>query len=218
MTTTAAVPTDTAKPAPRVDLIRILGPIARDVALPVGAYFGMHALGYSDFAGLLAGTLLAGAVLVVETVRSRRVEPFAAIMLGVFVFGLAGSLISGDPRIMIVKDSAGTAIVGLAFLISVAIGKPMTYLFARKALTTTGPAELDEFDSRYRTEAAMRRRFAGLAIMWGGGLIAEATVRVLLAYQLPIHTMAWLSPVLMIATITTMLTVSIRSAKRHRHN
>ncbi|WP_433759379.1 VC0807 family protein [Nocardia sp. CA-135398] len=212
MTTTAPAPTA----QPRLEPIRVLAPIARDVAVPVGAYFLLTGLGYSDFTGLFAGTLFAGAVLLIETIRSRRLEPFAAIMLGVFAFGLVGSLISGDPRMMIVKDSAATAIIGIAFLISTAVGKPLTYLSARKALAAAGPAALAEFETSYQTNPAKRRGFNTLALAWGVGLVAEATVRILLAYQLPIHTMAWLSPVLSVIFFTPLIALSIRFVKRAR--
>ncbi|WP_062984446.1 VC0807 family protein [Nocardia anaemiae] len=214
MTTTAPTPTA----APRFNPIRVLAPIARDIAVPIGAYFLLTGLGYSDFTGLLAGTMFSGAVLLIETIRSRRLEPFAAIMLGVFAFGLVGSLISGDPRMMIVKDSAGTAIVGIAFLISTVVGKPLTYLSARKALTAAGPTKLAEFEASYRANPAKRRGFNTLAIAWGVGLVAEATVRVVLAYQLPVHTMAWLSPVLSIIFFAPLIALSVRFVKRARRS
>ncbi|WP_069166674.1 VC0807 family protein [Nocardia altamirensis] len=215
MTTTAVETTTVEQPAPAFKPLHLLASIGRDVAIPVGAYFGMHALGYSDFAGLLAGTVLSGALLLVETIRSRRLEALPAIILAVFVFGLAASFISGDPRMLIAKDSAGTALIGSAFLISILVGKPLTYLAARKMATAGGPARLAGLEDAYRTEATTRRTFRVLAMMWGGGLIAEAVVRVVLAYQLPIHTMAWLSPVLMVATIVPLTVITARVAKRN---
>ncbi len=218
MTTTAATAQPAAEPTatPRLLLIHVFAPIVRDIAVPIGAYFLLTGLGYSDFTGLLAGTLFAGAVLIIETIRARRLEPFAAIMLGVFAFGLIGSLLSGDPRMMIVKDSAGTAIIGIAFLISTAVGKPLTYLSARKILTAAGPAKLAEFEESYRLNPAKRRGFSTLAVAWGVGLVADATVRILLAYQLPIHTMAWLSPVLSIIFFAPLIALSVHSVKRAR--
>ncbi|WP_338765987.1 VC0807 family protein [Nocardia vulneris] len=211
------VTTDTVQPAATVapvSHLSLLAPIARDIAVPVGAYFLMHALGYSDFAGLLAGTVLSGAMVVVEAIRHRRLEVFPAILLNVFAFGLVTSLISGDPRMMIVKDSAGTLLIGLAFLISAVVGKPLTYLAARKAAVAGGPARVAALEVVYRDNAAKRRMFAALAVLWGAGLVVEAMIRVVLAYQLPIPTMAWLSPVLMIAVIAPLLAVTVVLRKR----
>ncbi|GAA5086348.1 VC0807 family protein [Nocardia iowensis] len=217
MTITAVEPDRAEQPtASPFSGLRLLASIGRDIAIPVGAYFALHALGYSDFAGLLAGTVLSGAMLLLETIRLRRLEVFPAIMLGVFIFGLAGSLISGDPRLMIIKDSVGTVLVGLAFLISTVVGKPLTYLAARKTVSAGGPAQLAAFEEVYRTDAAKRRAFRALAAMWGFGLMAEAVLRIVLAYQLPIPTMAWLSPVLMVGTIVPLTAVTVAVSKRSR--
>ncbi|QIS05640.1 hypothetical protein F5X71_27990 [Nocardia brasiliensis] len=210
-TTEITEPTGAAAP---ISHARLLAPIARDIAVPVGAYFLLHALGYSDFAGLLAGTVLSGAMLLTEAIRHRKLEVFPAILLGVFAFGLVTSLISGDPRMMIVKDSVGTLLVGLAFLISAVVGKPLTYLAARKAAVAGGPARVAALEQVYRDNAAKRRMFATLAVLWGAGLVAEAAIRAVLAYQLPIPTMAWLSPVLMIAVVVPLLAATIALRKR----
>ncbi|KAA8888487.1 hypothetical protein F3087_15890 [Nocardia colli] len=190
--------------------------IARDIAIPVGAYFVLHALGYSDFAGLLAGTVVSALMVIGQAIRSRRLELMSAIILGGFVFGLVASLISGDPRMMIVKDSAATVLIGLAFLISAMIGKPLTYLVARKAVSAGGPARIAELETAYRTDPAKRRAFTVLTVMWGAGLVLEAAIRIVLAYQLPIHTMAWLSPVLMIAVVGPLIALSIVARNRGR--
>lgn len=39
-----------------------------------------------------------------------------------------------------------------------------------------------------------------------------------LAYQLPVHTMAWLGSVLIVVTITTLMMISARTIKRLRKN
>ncbi|MFI6168991.1 VC0807 family protein [Nocardia sp. NPDC051052] len=188
--------------------------IARDIAVPVGAYFVMHRLGYSDFAGLLAGTLLSAAMVIGQAIRTRRLEVMSAIILGGFVFGLVTSLISGDPRMMIAKDSAATVLIGLAFLISAMIGKPLIYLVARKAIAAGGPAKVAAFEAAYRTNPDKRRAFTRMSVLWGAGLVGEATLRIVLAYQLPVHTMAWLSPVLMIAVVGPLMVLSILARKR----
>ncbi|WP_405161417.1 hypothetical protein OG203_34485 [Nocardia sp. NBC_01499] len=215
MTTTASDPSKLDQPteAPASQFGWVAS-VARDIAIPVGAYFALHALGYSDFAGLLAGTVFSAGMLIAQAIRSRRLEVMSAIILGGFVFGLVTSLITGDPRVMIVKDSASTALIGLAFLLSVLIGKPLIYLAARKAISAQGPAKAAAFEQAYRTNPDKRKAFTVLSVMWGAGLLAEATIRIVLAYQLPVHTMAWLSPVLMIAVIGPLMAVSVLARKR----
>ncbi|MCU1642477.1 MAG: hypothetical protein JWN03_2752 [Nocardia sp.] len=197
---------------------RMLAPILRDVAIPTIAYFVLHWLGYSDFIALLAGAVVSAVMVGIPAIRARKIDAMAVLVLAVFVIGLVGSLISGDPRIMIIKDSFGTAVIGLAFLISAMLGKPLTYAAARKAVATSAPHRLPILVATYENDPDARRSYRNLAVLWGVGLLAEAILRVVLAYQLPIHTMAWLGSVLIVVTITTLMMISARTIKRVRKN
>ncbi|MRH88096.1 hypothetical protein GFY24_11685 [Nocardia sp. SYP-A9097] len=214
---TAIETTGTIAPEPgrRPGMRRMLLSVARDIAIPMAAYFGLHWLGYSDFVALLAGAVASAVTVLIPAIRARRLDPIAAIVLVGFVIGLIGAVISGDPRIMIVRDSVGTAGIGLAFLISAVLRKPLTYAAIRKALAGA-PERLAEVEKSYRTDASVRRTHRSMAILWGAGLFGEAAVRVVLAYQLPISTMAWLSSVLMVATIGSLMVITARTVKRMR--
>ncbi|WP_067535348.1 VC0807 family protein [Nocardia crassostreae] len=200
----------------RPSLLRMLAPIIRDLAVPVAAYFALKALGYSDFLALLLGAVCSALIVVVEVIRARRIDPLAAIVLGGFVIGLIGSMISGDARTLVIRDSFGTAAVGLAFLISALISRPLTYAAARKFLATTDPAHLPAMEEAYRTVAAVSRAHLRLSVMWGAGLLGEAVLRIVLAYRLSVSTMAWLSSVLMVATMSVLMTINIRAVKKLR--
>ncbi|MTE12596.1 VC0807 family protein [Nocardia aurantiaca] len=197
----------------RLSLLRVLAPTARDIAVPLAAYYILHWAGYSDFLALLAGAVFSGVLVLVEVIRVRRVDAMAALILAGFVFGIVSSLISGDARMMIVRDSLTTAVIGLAFGVSVPLGKPLTYVAARKAFANS-PAKLAEMELRFRTDPLVRRLHNRIAGMWGVGLIGESVLRVVLAYRLPIHTMAWLSSVLMVGITVVLMAVTIRTIKR----
>ncbi|UGT45437.1 hypothetical protein LTV02_19490 [Nocardia yamanashiensis] len=213
---TATETTVTTAPAERQrpEMSKMLAPIARDVLVPMAAYYALHALGYSDFVALLAGAVVSAIIVVAGVVRARSFDLFAGIVLGGFAIGLVASLISGDARLIIVRDSFGTAAVGTAFLIATLLGKPLTYHAVRKALA--GTARAAQIQRDYEGNAMVRRTHTRLSVMWAVGLIAEAAVRVVLAYQLPISTMAWLSTVLMAGTVTVLTVVTIRTAKSMR--
>lgn len=210
------IETSTAAPqAQRPNVLRMLLPVARDIAIPMAAYFTLHELGYSDFIALLAGAAASTATVLIAAVKARKVDVIGAIVLAGFVIGLIGSLISGDPRIMIARDSVGTAAVGLSFLISALAAKPLTYVAVRRALAAA-PDRLAAMETAYETRPAVRRTYLNLAILWGAGLFGEAALRVVLAFQLPVHTMVWLSTVLMVATIAVLMVISARTVKRMR--
>ncbi|MDD7939264.1 hypothetical protein PHK61_12645 [Actinomycetospora lutea] len=168
-----------------------------DVGLPLVGYYGLHALGASDWVALLVATLAAGVRLVWVAVRARQVTWFAAVMLAVFGLGLVLAFVGGDPRFLLVKDSFGTALVGLVFLASLAAGKPLT-LSAFQTWQPRGAQEMEEF---YRTLPPIRTMFRRSAVVWGVGLLLEASLRIPLIYLLPIEVMVGLSTAMMVTTI-----------------
>ncbi|MEC3952549.1 VC0807 family protein [Nocardia sp. CDC153] len=201
----------------RPNLLRMLAPTIRDIAVPLGAYYILHWAGYSDFTALLAGGLVSGAMVLVEVVRARRIDVMSALVLGGFVFGIASSLISGDARMMIVRDSLTTAVIGVAFTVSALVGKPLTYIAARKAFSGS-PQKLAEMEYKFDNIPMVRRVHNRIAAMWGVGMIGESVVRVVLAYRLPIHTMAWLSSVLMIGVTATLMMITVQTIKWARRS
>jgi hypothetical protein len=168
-----------------------------DVGAPLVGYYALHLLGASDWVALLVATLAAGLRLVWVAVRSREITWFAAVMLAVFGLGLALAFVGGDPRFLLVKDSFGTALVGLVFLASLFFGKPLTL----SAFQTWQPKEAAEMDGFYRTLPPIRRMFRRSAVVWGVGLLLEAIVRIPLIYLLPIDVMVGLSTAMMVTVI-----------------
>ena len=187
--------------------------LAADIGIPVGVYYGLHAVGVADSTALLCATLAAGARLAVTVVRTRRVSAFAMLMLGVYAVGLVLSFVSGDPRFMLLKDSVGTAVVGVGFLASLLTARPL--LLA--AVENARPAQAAELARRYASQPGVRRTVRGLTALWGVGLLGEALVRIPVVYLLPISVGVAVSQVMMIAAIAGLVIVTmlwIRVARR----
>ena len=174
-----------------------LAGLACDIGLPLVAYYTLHGLSASDWAALLAATAAAGARLAWVAVRSRRFTWFAAVMLGAFGVGLALAFVGGDPRLLLLKDSSTTAVIGTVFLVSLLGERPLTL----SAAQTWRPARAERLGELYRTEPAARRAFRVSALGWGAGLLGESAVRVPLIYLLPVDVMAGLSTVVMIVAM-----------------
>jgi hypothetical protein len=186
--------------------------LAADVGLPVGTYYVLHAFGASDTVALLAGTLVAGARMAVVAIRSRRITPFSALMFAVYAVGLALSLINGDPRFLLVKESFGTGVVGLAFLVSLVVGRPMI-LETMRNLPTSQSADLVR---RYATEPAVRHTVRLLTAIWGVGLLVDALVRIPVVYALPISVGVAVSPLLTVGFLVALGGVTALVVRRAR--
>jgi hypothetical protein len=182
-------------------LTSMIRSMAWDLGLPVATYYGLHALGAGDTTALLAGTGVAGLRMAWVAVRSRSLSPFSAVMAAVFGVGLLFTLLTGDPRFMLIKHSAMAAVIGGLFLITAFRGRPLTL----SAQQTFQPAKAGELASAYASSPAVRRGHRTASLVWGGGLLAEAVIRVALVYALPISVMVGVSTALTIVTFAALI-------------
>jgi intracellular septation protein A len=206
VTTAPSLATDRHRPggahrasAGRRGLPRHLLPILLlDVAAPFAAYQVLTGHGVSELTALAVGALFPLAGLVVAAVRARRLDAVAVITLTGSLVGLVGGLLLHSAQFLLVKDSIVTAGVGLAFLGSVWVGRPLTHLFARQMASDA--AGRDRVERLWTTEPGYRSLVARMAVVWGIGLVLEACVRVGLSFAVPPAVLLVLSPVLAAVT------------------
>jgi hypothetical protein len=175
--------------------------LARDVGLPLVAYYALHVAGASDWAALLAGMAVAGLRIAVVALRTRTPNPFAMVMLLAFGMGLTLALFTGDVRFLLFKDSMTTGVVGLMFLGLAAVGQPLTLAAAK----TWEPARAEALSEQFRSSAAVRHWHLTASVVWGMGLLVEAAVRVPLVYLLPVPVMVGVSAGMMITAFAALV-------------
>ncbi len=184
--------------------------LAWDVGLPLVTYYGLHLFGAADRPALLAATAVAGARIVWVAVRDRKLNLFATVMLVVFGLGLALAFVSGDARFLLLRGSFVTAAVGLTFLATAVFGRPLTLA----AMQSFQPSRAAGIAAAYDAEPGFRRGYRTSSLVWGGGLLLEALVRVPLVYLLPIPVMVGLSEALMIATFAGLIAWNLWYVRR----
>lgn len=201
MTITEIAPKITTEPATPNRARELMRGIGLDVGLPFVVYFAVQLTGGSTFHALLAGAIAAGARTVWVAVRSRKLDLFSGFLLGTFAAGLALTFATGDARFVLLKDSATSMAVGAAFVISCMVGKPLAYYAARRFGTPAGAGAID-------------RRWYRFSMIWGVTLLADAIIRGIVAYTLPLSIAGDLSQILMIAAYGGLIAYTVRSARR----
>ena len=188
----------------------MLNGMGLDIGLPLAAYYGLHALGADTWVALLASTIVSGVRTVYILVRERRFNPFSALMLAVFGVGLLLAFVTGDPRLIILKDSAITGVVGVAFLLSLLKGRPLT-LEAQRAWA---PAEeKDAIDRKWESSPGARHAYRTTSLVWGVAMLAEAALRAVLIFLLPVSVMVALSTAMWVTTVVLLVLWTKRYAK-----
>ncbi|MFD9396957.1 VC0807 family protein [Streptomyces sp. NPDC060000] len=181
-------------------------PLLMDVAVPLGSYYLFKgAFGMSTFAALAWSSVVPAGRTMWSAVSKRTLNGLAGLILVVNIVGLMLSFVSGDPRLMLAKDSGVSSTVGIGILVSVALGKPMMTA-GLKPFLVKGDAAREAAWARLESgtaaaSVAFRRRERAFSIVWGTVLLAECVVRVVGAYTVPVDTMVWLGSVIMVVAM-----------------
>jgi hypothetical protein len=205
--TTTSVPAGTAGPRPS------FLPLIVDVAVPVGSYYLLkNGFGMSTLAALGWSSVVPAVRTVWSVVKERRVNALAGLILFVNVVGLALSLVAGDPRLMLAKDSGVSSAIGIGVLMSVKLGRPMMTAGMKPFLVKGDAARSAAWDRLAAGNERFRKAERTFSLVWGTVLLGECVARIVGAYTLPVDTMVWLGTVVMVASMVLAFLISGRFA------
>ena len=162
----------------------IMIPILLDVIVPIGGYFLLHALGFSDFWALAIAGAGTGAVTIVNTVRRRRLDGIGALVVLEVALSVALLFVTRDPRILLLKPAFYTAVGGLFALGTCFAGRPLVYETGKPFATKGDPRRLAAYEQAWEVSARFRRGITGVTVGWGIGflLVSVATVAIVLHF------------------------------------
>ncbi|MFJ3308968.1 VC0807 family protein [Streptomyces sp. NPDC086549] len=188
-------------------------PLIVDVAVPLGSYYLFKdGFGTSTFAALAWSSVVPAVRTVWGVVKERKTNGLAGLILFVNVVSLLLSFVSGDPRLMLAKDSGISSTIAIGILVSVALGKPMMTAGMKPFLVKGDAAKEAAWErlvsGRAAASAAFLRKERVFSIVWGLVLLAECVARVVGAYTVPVDTMVWLGTVIMVGAMAIAFVVS----------
>lgn len=123
----------------------------------------------------------------VELIARRRAELVALLVLASFLATIVASLISHDPRFILAKEGLITGVWAAWFLSSVAAQRPAAFVFARPLMEGRRAFSACDWDLLWEQEPRFRRIWRVSSVIWGAALLADAVIRVAIAYLLPVH-------------------------------
>ena len=177
-----------------------------EMGLPLAGYYGLRAAGASAWLSVAAGSALAAPWLIYSAIRNRRFEATAALSLSLVVASGVMSLVTGDPRLLLVRDSWLGALVGVWILATLMTQRPFVMITSRAIVVAKlGEAGAKAWEGRWDDEPAFRRHIRILSAIWGAVLLADAGVRIVLAYSLPIDAVPGVSTVQWLVVLGCLL-------------
>ncbi|WP_037367355.1 VC0807 family protein [Amycolatopsis orientalis] len=184
-----------------------------DVGLSVVAYYTANLLGASAYVSLLIGTVVAAARTIWVAVAQRRLDLFSSFLVLLFGLGLGLSFVTGDPRLLLAKESVTTFCAGVALVGSCVLNRPLAYYAARRFARSAGGAQQREFEATAH-DATLRRRWYQISLVWGSGLIADSVLRIVGVYTLPFDTAAACSQALMVVAFAGLIAWTLLTRRR----
>lgn len=135
-----------------------------------------------------------------EFARLRRIDALSILVLSGIALSLAGFAFGGSPKLLLMRESLITGLIGLVFIASAALGKPLVHLLARASLSRQSEEDRAAFD-REQEKPGFRRLFTVITVVWGIGLVAETVLRAILVITLPVGRFLIVGPIIGYATI-----------------
>jgi hypothetical protein len=166
---------------------------------------------WGDVGALLASSVPPLLWSVIGFVRERRVDALSVLAIVGIALSLLAFLGGGSARFLELREKMVTLLIGLAFLGSAAIGKPLIYPLARATMARKSKALAEAFEAK-RNEATVRHTVMVMTLVWGFGLLADFALSVVLIFALSISAYLVVGSIIGYATIggLTLWTVLYR--------
>lgn len=134
----------------------------------------------------------------VQFARSRKVDTFSVLSLGGIAVSFAIFALGGSPKVLLVRESLVTGAVGLLFLASALIGRPLMFELFRGIAGSMPGEKLARARELLESNAGapwFRRLMTSMTLVFGIFGIVEMAARIALALALPTERFLLVAPV-----------------------
>ena len=148
-----------------------------------------------DVRALLASSVPPILWSLAEFARHRRLDALSVLVVSGIALSLLAMLGSGGAKFLQLREKLVTGVIGLVFLGSALIGKPLIYELARASMRRKSEGEAQKFEA-LQVNAGFRRTRMVMTLVWGLGLLADVAVSVVLVFTLSIREYLIVNPII----------------------
>ncbi|MFM0731342.1 hypothetical protein PQQ52_12735 [Paraburkholderia sediminicola] len=145
------------------------------------------------------GALIASAVppivwSLIELIRFRRVDALSMMVVAGIVLSVAAMALGGSPRMLLLRESLVSGAVGVVFLLSLPMRRPLIFYLARATVAREMEGGAARFEALWRERPALVSAMRLMTLVWGVGLTGETALRAWMALTWPIERFLVVSP------------------------
>ena len=172
------------------------GPFALQVlvnaVLPL-AIFDIWQKPLGDVRALLASSIPPIAWSLVEFARHRKVDAISILALAGIALSMLAFIGTGGAKFLQLRETLVGGLIGLIFVGSALIRRPIIYYLARATMLRSNPAEAENLQN-LRGNVHFERVMMVITLVWGLGLLAHTSLNVALVFAVSIPTYLAIAP------------------------
>ncbi len=130
-----------------------------------------------------------------ELIKTRRIDAISIIVIASILFTVAATAMGGSARLIQIRDALVTGVVGVIFLLSLALKRPIIFYLARATMARHTEAGARDFETVW-DKPGVPKILRLLTGIWGLGLIVQTATMCWLAYIWPIGRYLLISPII----------------------
>ncbi|TDV36137.1 hypothetical protein C7405_10438 [Paraburkholderia caballeronis] len=151
---------------------------------------------WGDGGGLIASAVPPAVWSIVGLVRFRRIDALSATVLLGIALSLGAMAFGGGPRVLLMRESLASGVIGVVFLLSLVMKRPLVFYLARATVARETPEGVARFELLWQERREFASAMRVLTAVWGIGLVGETAVRGWLATTWPVERFLVVSPLL----------------------
>ncbi|WP_354637860.1 VC0807 family protein [Kitasatospora camelliae] len=186
-----------------------------NIIAPIITFNMLKDHGMAEAGALLISSAWPVADLGIYFALHRRLDEFGIFSLVTLSLSALSAVAYNSTKLIFLKDSALTCLIGLGFLVTLLTARPAMFYFGRK-FASGGTAEgVARWNGLWEYEG-FRRGQRRLTVIWGVGFIAEALLKAALTYALDTSTMLTVSSIMPWAVLGGLIFYTVSYGKRSR--
>ena len=150
---------------------------------------------------------------IIEFIRRRRIDAVSMLVLTGIALSILGFFGGGGFKALQLREKLVTGLIGLIFLGSVAIGRPLIYVLAKATLSRTSAVRAAAFAS-LKDDRPFRGAILLMTLVWGFGLVGDCAASIVLTYVLTPAQLLIVGPILGYGAIGLMTAWTVWFARR----
>ncbi|AOJ71373.1 MULTISPECIES: VC0807 family protein [Burkholderia] len=149
---------------------------------------------WGETGGLIASAVPPLVWSAIELARFRRIDALSAVVLFGIVLSIAAALAGGSPRMLLMRESLASGAIGVAFLGSLALPKPLVFHLARATVAREAHDGAARIDALWVERPAFVSAMRLMTLVWGAGLVAENLLRAWMIWNWPVERVLVVAP------------------------